>query len=294
MKHIGYGMYPLIEKSCNCFSTLYRTATDEQYEEILQLIINGPRREWYKEELSEEDFDGLRSRSVWLRLQKLKQDGGVLNEEATRIVADIEKSNQKWKLSHDDRDEFPFWTGRGDEPKSIVSAPREKLVLIEWLKEEPVDHFWAEDDWSTLCRDDFELTSSALKETASSGMWLSERWRQGIQVWSETEELDLAQQIDLFKFVLKAPDEKLVEMAWSLSRWLKKLQSRGTITDNHFLHFYDRLLSLPYEIDKDVATINTAINHPVGMLVESLFSWWFAKNRMMMKAWMKSFKVDWK
>jgi len=257
--------------------TLYRTATNIQYQEILQLIINGPRREWYKEELSEEDFDGLCSRSVWLRLQKLQQDGGVLNEEAIRTVADIEKSNQKWKLSHDDRDEFPFWTGRGDEHKSIVSAPREKLGLIEWLKEEPVDHFWAEDDWSTLCRDDFELTSSALKETASSGMWLSERWRQGIQVWSETEELDLAKQIDLFKFVLKAPDEKLVEMAWSLSRWLKKLQSRDTITDNHFLHFYDRLLSLPYEIDKDVATINTAINHPVGMLVESLFSWWFAK-----------------
>lgn len=257
--------------------TLHRTASNEQYEEILQVTINGPRREWYREELSEEEFEGLCNRSIWLRLKKLQQDGGALNDEATQTLADIENINQKWKLSNDDRDEFPFWTGRGDEPKSIVSAPKEKLGLIEWLKEEQVDHFWTEDDWSTLCRDDFELTSSALKETAASGMWLSERWRQGIQVWSEAEDLDLEKQIGLFKFVLKAPDEKLVEIAWSLSRWLKKLQPRDTFNDNDFLYFYDRLLNLPYETDNGAVTINTAINHPVGMLVESLFSWWYTK-----------------
>ena len=42
---------------------------------------------------------------------------------------------------------------------------------------------------------------------------------------------------------------------------------------------FDRLINLPYEIDLENINdpLNTAINHPVGVLTESLFQWWYSQ-----------------
>lgn len=258
---------------------LYNRANNEQYQVVLKLIMSGPKREWYKEEVSQEEFENLCDRAIWLRLQKLQQDGGSLTKEATDKQELILKSNPEWKLADDDRDEFPFWTGKGNQSKSVISSPKDKESLIEWLKEEGEDRFWVDDDWATRCQDDFDVTSGALKAIAKDEKWLIERWREAIQVWSENENLNQKTAIELFLFILDAPDKVLLELSWHLATWLKKLLSRGCLNDDKYLELFDSLAHLPFEIDVDNVSepINLAINNPAGILVESLFSWWYSK-----------------
>jgi len=256
---------------------LIKRQNAQQRQNLLKLIVKGPARSWFREDLTEDEFSKIHDREIWLRLEKLKEVEVELDEKTNFIYDSILAKNPQWKLREKERDEFPFWMGNGNDLRKSITSPKNLDNLIKWLKDSPDHDRWDEDDWSLRCREDFELSSKALIALNNQGVWIAERWREALQVWTENKRLSFKAWRTLSITIFEFKDNELIDISWSLSRWLKANISCKVITDDNFFLYFDRLINLPYEIDFDGINdpLNSAINHPVGILAESLFQWWY-------------------
>lgn len=146
----------------------------------------------------------------------------------------MDKLNQEypsWKLVEDERDEFPFWKGGGDEWHKVSRTPRDFAELVEWLNEYETPDYWEEDDWSQRCRDDFSTTSRALRVLAAEGKWLNGRWKQALMAWSE-DKTNNKSWLDMGPFLNEAPDKIIQSLAYELSWWLRSISRLLEIMKN--------------------------------------------------------------
>jgi hypothetical protein len=252
---------------------------DSQRKRLLNNIAAGPQREWFREELSFEEFIRISEREIWLRLEKLKQAELEFDEDTKLVYQSIVDKNPKWKASFDEKDEFPFWMGDGSGPRQSITSPLELDDLIQWLKDKPDHDRWDEDDWSLRCKNDFEKASQALLALVKEGFWIAERWREALQIWTEDEALSNKAWEILSVAIFGLCDGELTDISWNLSRWLSNKAKSQLIDDDEYLPYFDKLMTLPYKINIGEVDdpLNAAINHPVGILTESIFGWWFSK-----------------
>lgn len=256
---------------------LIKRQNAKQRQNLLNLITKGPERVWFREDLEDEEFAKICDREIWLRLEKLKGVEVELDEKTNLIYDSILAENPQWKLREDEKDEFPFWMGSGNDIRKSIASPKKLDDLIEWLKDNPNHDHWDEDDWSLRCREDFELSSKALITLKNDSVWIAERWREALRVWTENKRLSLKAWRTLSNTIFELKDSELIDISWSLSRWLKSNVNCKIINDDKFFLYFDRLISLPYKIDFEGINdpLSSAINHPVGILTESLFQWWY-------------------
>lgn len=69
-------------------------------------ILAGPPREMYRDDLSEDRWQDLVARSVWLHLAKLNTSGVALGASAAARLAEISTTYPQWQLAANERDEF--------------------------------------------------------------------------------------------------------------------------------------------------------------------------------------------
>ncbi|AIY67491.1 anti-phage defense-associated sirtuin Dsr1 [Pseudoalteromonas piratica] len=244
---------------------------------LLANICLGPRREWFKEGLTEEEFDHLVIREQWLRLEKLKQAGLVFDEEAEQVYQNIKQENPQWELDEEQKEEFPFWMGDGSYYRDTSPSPTNEAELIEWLKSKPDHDHWDDDDWSIRCKNNFTLAKNALLVLEEENIWIPERWRQALNVWTESKRLSIKAWRSLANVFLEMDELKLKDIAWNLSRWLKNNTNCRALREEQYFSFVDRLLTAPYDFEYDEVNdvITAAINHPIGITTESLFIRWY-------------------
>ncbi|KGJ99882.1 anti-phage defense-associated sirtuin Dsr1 [Thalassotalea sp. ND16A] len=245
---------------------------------LLKNIVNGPNREWFREDLTDEDFHRITQREIWLRLEKLKIAGLKFEKETEKIHQLIAQENPMWHLDEEQKEEFPFWMGDGERYRNTVSSPESEQGLIDWLKEKPNHEHWDndEDDWPLRCKNDFDLAKNALITLEQDGVWIAERWREALQVWTENKLLSFKAWRHLSEFILTLSNHKLVEISWNLSRWLKSNGGCRPLGKDLYFRYFDKLIALPYTIEEEINDpITAAINHPVGILTESLFQQWY-------------------
>lgn len=145
------------------------------------------------------------------------------------------------------------------------------------LKDSPGHDRWDEYDWPLRCKNDFRIASQALLALGKEDIWISERWRKALQIWTEDEKLSIKAWRYLSTTLFNRPNVELIDISWNLSRWLKNKADSKKLSDAKYFQYFDKLMNLPYEIalegKRDPS--NGAINHPVGILTESLFQWWY-------------------
>ncbi len=220
----------------------------------------------------------------WLRLKKVASTGVTLNAKARKILAAISRSNPHWKLALDESDEFPFWIGDteygDDEPISGTlagKAPKRGVKLLEWLRQYPEQQ--PGDGWDERCKTHFATAANALCALAQAREWLTARWGTALYRWGSDERRLKRLWHCITPVLAEAPVEQLdtdalkIRVAWWLLEGARTVDDVGT----HFFTLSGRMLDLngegePLLADED--PVQTAINHPVGIVTDALLQCW--------------------
>ena len=241
-------------------------------------ILAGPPRDMYRADIDDERWTRIQESDVWVRLAKINQGGANLSGASQERLDELSVKYPNWQLAENERDEFPTWSGDTRELRSHITVPADRDEIVDWLHENPQPDSWRPDDWHERCRNDFDGTSSALAALAAEGTWLTARWREALQRWSE-EELRERSWREMARVLADAPDEVLQELCHGLSWWLEKLSGTFEGQEETFFLLCDRMLALDYDVeDENEDIVGRAINHPVGHVTEALLQWWYRKD----------------
>ena len=266
-----------VETERETLRLLVRLAPDLDAASVARLegaILGGPRRSIYEDNIKPERWARLVEREVWRRLAKMDDAGAIRGTEAKAKLHELSSRHPDWYRKTDESDEFPIWMGTGEGRKSIP-APRREGELIAWLKENPGEDLWQDDDWPERCRDNFPATASALCALARENTWPVVRWRQALHVWSD-EKLIKRSWLYTASLLAQASGDELMPLAHEISRWLGKVGQGLDPDEALFLGLCRAVLRLDYqkEADEDDDPLTQAINHPVGHVTEALLNWW--------------------
>ena len=238
-------------------------------------ILAGPPRDMYRDDIEDERWTRILESNVWVRLAKVDQGGARLSGASLERLGTLSAKYPEWRLAENERDEFPTWSGDAGELRVHVTTPRNSDELVDWLRENPEPDHWRPDDWRERCRCDFDGTASALAALAAEGTWLTARWREALQRWSE-DELRERSWREIARVLADASDEVLKKLEHGLSWWLEKLSGTFEGQEETFLSLCDRVLALDYDMeDENDDIVGRAINHPVGHVTEALLQWWY-------------------
>lgn len=243
--------------------------------ELEEAVLAGPPRDVSEDDIDPERRTRIVDRKVWLRLAKIDETAAALTAAGKERLEALSARYPEWALAVDQRDEFVVWTGEGDEWRKFVTTPRRRRDLIEWLKQHPsADHFH-EDDWRQRCRENFATTACALYSLVKDGVWLTDRWREALQAWSE-EKLIKRSWRYIAPIMATAPDDVLLTLAHGVSWWLQAVAKTFEGHREDFFVLARRVLALTVEsgIDTDEPVFR-AINHPVGHVTEALLRLWY-------------------
>lgn len=249
----------------------------EDLDRLETAIIQGPPRSMFKDNLDPPKWMQVVDRDVWLRLSKIAGAGARLGADAQAMMEGFAKKYPQWRLAANERDEFPFWMGSGDEWRKFVATPRRRKELIVWLRENPgaTDH-WQEDDWKERCRTEFKTTAYSLYALTREDFWPVDRWREALQAWTGEELLQWSWQY-MAPVLAEAPPEVMAKLVHSLSWWLEKQAESFEGNENLFFSLCRRILDLDFPDDEGDSNdpFTQAINHPAGQVAEILVRWWY-------------------
>ncbi len=256
-------------------------------------ILNGPPRNMYRQDLEEERWQHLITRSVWLRLAKLRSSGIALGPMAAKRFLDISVSHPTWQLTPNQSDEFSYWmSGSGDpdyeDSRQVDIAPRMRKELVQWLTKPKSElHLFDEDTWSEVCRTRFSHSFSALDELAKTNVWPAVRWREALDVWSE-DALILRSWKFAAKLVMTMPNAVMQEAIYAVSRWIQSASKLINRNDEMLLGLCRRILEMELDSDSSIRIhrngvviedpVSSAINHPIGHITQALINLWFKQN----------------
>ena len=264
--------------------------TRSDQDRLEQVIVMGPPREMYREDLELGRWTDLLDRSVWLHLSKLNSSGLVLGMAASERLGEISLAHPLWELAPNERDEFSHWmSGTGDpdfEERRVVDiAPYKRGELVNWLQQIPSgNHFFHEDTWREVCRTHMMNSLFALSDLAHQDVWPTERWREALYVWSEK-----GKAVKSWRYAAPViqimSDNTLLELAHSLTRWLQEVSNSINRHEQIFLELCSRVLALPLEADTGMTQngaplnqpVTEAINHPIGHVTQALINFWFRR-----------------
>ena len=243
--------------------------------ELEQAILKGPPPEMFENNVDDKQWGKRMDGMIWQRLEKIKQSRAVLSKVTQAKLEQISAQNKEWKLSADERDEFPVWNEVGD--LVLVNIPLRRKELVAWLKKNPNTVNMArlqQDDWRKRCQDDFPTTACTLLQLVNEDCWLIERWQQALQAWSNEKHAQRSWRY-MAKVITNVPDEKIQELAHSISQWLEAIALNFTRQEREFFSIVERILRLDYpDIVGTIDLVTKAINHPVGLVTRALLSWW--------------------
>lgn len=246
--------------------------------ELERAVLNGSPHDMFKEDIEPERWTRITDREIWLRLAKLAEADVVLGTVARDRLDGLSAQYPEWRIAEDQRDEFPYWMGNGDEWRKFVATPRRRRELIEWLRQQPSADHWQEDDWRQRCRDNFATTVCALCALAREGVWPTDRWREALQAWSEEKLLKRSWRY-MAPILATAPKEVLQTLAHGVSWWLQATAKTFEGHETLFFTLARRILALDHQdgVDTD-DPVGRAINHPVGHVTEALLRWWYRRS----------------
>ena len=258
--------------------TRFEVLPPKAAEKIQKAVVVGPPDAIFREGLSNEDLERGKAHEQWLVLSKIDRQDGVLSAEAGDLLERLRDHYPQWQLSNDQREEFPVWTGSGDEWTKYVRVPRQLAEMQEWLIEHPESLGpWTEDDWDQACRDDLELTATALKRNLTRKQFSEHRWTAALHAWS-TKEHALESWVKVGDAVRELGDEFQGQLISPLSRWLRSIAESDDAVREEVIEFVAELLPAAAAAQGGMAgddEIMFALNHPIGDLTQTVLHYWF-------------------
>ena len=259
---------------------LWDSAEDIERQQLIDLVLEGPPRQQFKDDLDPDEWDWLRDRTIWQRLSRLAQASTALPDAAQVRLDEIEAQYPDWKLTGSDKEDFPFWgessSGYESDMTAIELAQLAPAELLEALlgggyyrdgrlsvweglvMEEPNRAFPLLDHMVEVQRIDQEILAASFRGLAHSARPTPEmisnvrgvaekvpydEWGRGIYPFARTVE----------RLIVKAPAKLNAEV---MELWDQAMMpSQGQVSSVEGDH-----------------PLTEAINHPVGHLMDALFA----------------------
>ncbi len=241
-----------------------------------QAVLDGPPRDMYRADIKDDAWERLRDREIWLRCAKVASVDQKLSAKIARRLDELAAQYPDWRLADDDRDEFPFWIGGGEDGREFVATSRDPDALVEWIKENADEYSGQRDDWTERCRKDLDGALTALSAVADEDIWPRRLWREALDVWSDEKLIGRSWSLAA-AVVARMPERDLHAIRYAVSYWLRAASSVLDDQEDLLLDMCGRILELKYEERGEEELhdpVDQAINHPVGRVTEALLRWW--------------------
>ena len=257
-------------------ASLARRLDATEMNQLEQVILQGPPRKMFRQDIKDEDWVYIVDKTIWRRLARLQASDAELSQKSSSKLESLKKQ-YSWSLAKDDRDDFSTWFSFGEDIKvDVLPTPHTKDELIEWVHQHHKEDTWKSDEWSDRCKQYVDITADVLVHWANQGEWLEGRWLQAFSAWTDDECLKKSWDC-IPKVIIKAPDSLIEVVARELGRWLEKQANKFEDQEELFFGLIERILKLDHEgsVQFDKEPLPYAINHPVGIAIEALLRWWY-------------------
>ncbi|MCL1060340.1 SIR2 family protein [Shewanella gelidimarina] len=259
----------------------------KQLSRIEKLILDGPPRSMFNDDLEHEKWLSLKDGMIWIRLAKLRINGMSLGKKAERVFTQISSQQPHLSISKNEREEFLSWHSSSSDPDfeeidlGFEVAPRKRKELHNWIIIPRQSQEIHNSNWHDVCANRFYHCAFALFDLSEEGTWPTEYWKGALQAWSSDV---LVQRSFPFVSVLlqKMPSLILKGIIPSLSRWLEIASKSANADDEKTYSLchkaFPMLKSLYHEYEDTEHPFESAINHPTGQITQSILNLWFKQS----------------
>ncbi|GIX17071.1 MAG: hypothetical protein KatS3mg119_1257 [Rhodothalassiaceae bacterium] len=284
-------------------------------EKLESAILEGPPREYFRENLSNEEWTEDRDRAIRLRLAKLKAGGCALTAKASETLRSLSARDPEWQLAADESDEFlSFLHGARilstDEVRPRVETPpppdpRDHPAFAEWLQQAEKGAPQAHGTVSGMPPNIPALAEAArrhpahvarvLSDLAAKDVWPLHAWRMTLETWYHQEDA-LRRLVRLWRCLLptlsRIPEKvggdkrAALPFAFMLARWMKLVLEQGGQSWRDALPVAAWLRDFPFpleegehsEADGRYDPVTQALNEPAPIAVRAIISAFFAQD----------------
>lgn len=257
---------------------LAQRAGPQEIKVLEEIILAGPPRHMYRDDLEAERWKSYSEEDIALRLEKLQEAGASLSDTAQQRLQEIRSRHPRRMMEPAEREEFPSGVGPADFSRRQAALPRRRRELVQWLREHPCDEEWPRDGWPDSCQKHFPATACALWTLACENVWLTARWSQALHAWSRDPHRRRSWRC-MSAIVGQAPEQAFRKMVNAVAWWLSDVADQSQDREALLLQLCDRVLAIRHDPgeDSDDEPLNTAINHPVGRVGRALLQCWYQR-----------------
>lgn len=250
-------------------------------EQLEEGILAGPPRDIFREDMSEEEYQGYTQYLSWLLLKKLSQNCSLSSHARSRLEQ-IEQEEPRLRREPDEQEEFPVWVGSPQDaassPVAISALPQTCDGIVRWVKKNDL-YFSRREQWRQLCRERGQNCLQALQRLSRENIFPREFWWDAVQIWTEAISKPAFHQ-ELLDWFLYLPDNMLLQLAESCSWWLVRCAKSNLLVGSaQFIDLCHKLLFLSYpekisRYSDSSDIVNQALSSPQGNTALALLHIW--------------------
>lgn len=251
-------------------------------DKLEEAILAGPPRNFFRGDMSEEEYQGYTQYLSWLLLKKLSRNSSLSSHARSRLEQ-IEQEEPRLRREPDEQEEFPVWVGPlrdvPSSPVAISALPQTTDGIAHWITEGNLRFSPKEQQWRQLCRERGQDCLQALQRLSRENIFPPEFWWDAVQIWTETISATAFHQ-ELLDWLLLLPDNTLSQLAESCSWWLARCAEGNLLAGSaSFIELCHKLLFLSHREDSSRLSntgdiVNQALNSPQGNAARAILHVW--------------------
>lgn len=252
--------------------------SDEKGREVLsRLLVEGPPRDMFVEDLEHERWVRIREMSKWERIIRIREKSEEpLTEEMNQTLREIEVQFPDLEFTDSDKERFSVWSESSHgystdfTTRDLLSLPDDELIDI--LTGHQDNRRGLMEAWRHAVAESPNRMTGILGDVADTPDSHTDVWASALRGASDTE-CEVVICVDLLDLLSDRSDEILVDVIHPAARFLEQIAP--TVADSardQFFYLWNRLLPLSqhkHPTDRS-SWVNVALNHPTGKLSEAI------------------------
>lgn len=267
---------------------------DHTRAKLEEILVVGPPRKTFRDDIPDERFETLRDGIVHTRLSRLKNANGKLSDAALAVLSRLTERHPQWHSTPGDQSDFSVWSsgvrmGPQGDVSAFANVPVDEIVpLAQRLKED----FETSGSWELFVASNVAKAVQALIVAGEKGARPFELWNHLLWSWPrlakdqkaglQPETIALIDN-NLLESLRAFPDIDFNKMSEAISFCLRDRHSELVgERPTEFWTLCDRLWNTSALIERDSSKnkqelLQTAINSVPGRLAEILINECYAQ-----------------
>ena len=242
---------------------------------LIKAILEGPPRERYSEDLTDDEWIERHDHAIRQRLHKLVESGTPLPKRAQEAYDRIQRT-LPWQPRGDRSEEFPFFMSSGfvdrDEPGTLEDFGNMSIEsFVQWGNSHTGAPWECGGGWNLFFENEGRAALKLLRDAAMRGAWPIQPWYTALSRFEKAGNVPKTVEQEIANTLAEMPLEVLAKLAMQAAQWLESTRPKLTRTRRQYLWRRIWDASLLGEIPKDNLDFNMTLNHAGGILGSVLY-----------------------